>query len=200
MPLRREDTGMKIMRPALAEVAGHVAKWIVIREEVTACRECRYIQHMGSHFLSRGSETPQKIEIPDPSTIPSWCPLPDAGESLPPQAVRQTATAIMERAEKERLQDAPEPEPTYPCQKCGAMRTKAEGGTTFTVCDACWTATSTPVEKRCGTCKWWLRREWRLSGDCMFPVLTPNATRDLREDRCVTFESNANCPTWEAKL
>lgn len=26
----------------------------------------------------------------------------------------------------------------YPCDKCGKMRTKAEGGTTFTVCDTCW--------------------------------------------------------------
>lgn len=26
----------------------------------------------------------------------------------------------------------------YPCAKCGIMRSKAEGGTTFTVCDACW--------------------------------------------------------------
>jgi hypothetical protein len=29
-------------------------------------------------------------------------------------------------------------EPLYPCDDCGTMRTKAEGGTTFTVCDACW--------------------------------------------------------------
>lgn len=29
-------------------------------------------------------------------------------------------------------------EPLYPCDGCGVMRTKAEGGTTFTVCDACW--------------------------------------------------------------
>lgn len=26
----------------------------------------------------------------------------------------------------------------YPCDRCGKMRTKAEGGTVFTVCDACW--------------------------------------------------------------
>ncbi len=29
-------------------------------------------------------------------------------------------------------------ETTYPCEKCGKPRTKAEGGTTFTVCDTCW--------------------------------------------------------------
>ena len=29
-------------------------------------------------------------------------------------------------------------EPTYPCAKCGKLRTKDQGGTTFTVCDACW--------------------------------------------------------------
>ena len=26
----------------------------------------------------------------------------------------------------------------YPCMRCGVMRSKAEGGTTFSVCDACW--------------------------------------------------------------
>lgn len=26
----------------------------------------------------------------------------------------------------------------YPCDNCGTMRTKDEGGTTFTVCDDCW--------------------------------------------------------------
>ena len=29
-------------------------------------------------------------------------------------------------------------EAIYPCLGCGVMRTKAEGGTTFTVCDDCW--------------------------------------------------------------
>ncbi len=26
----------------------------------------------------------------------------------------------------------------YPCKDCGKLRTKAEGGTTFTLCDECW--------------------------------------------------------------
>ena len=26
----------------------------------------------------------------------------------------------------------------YPCADCGVMRSKNEGGTTFTVCDQCW--------------------------------------------------------------
>lgn len=29
-------------------------------------------------------------------------------------------------------------EPLYPCDDCGAHRTKAQGGTIFTVCDECW--------------------------------------------------------------
>ena len=29
-------------------------------------------------------------------------------------------------------------EELYPCSDCGKLRTKAEGGTTFTVCEACW--------------------------------------------------------------
>lgn len=30
------------------------------------------------------------------------------------------------------------PASTYPCIKCGKLRTKEEGGTTFTGCDTCW--------------------------------------------------------------
>jgi len=26
----------------------------------------------------------------------------------------------------------------YPCDRCGVMRTKEQGGTIFTVCDECW--------------------------------------------------------------
>jgi len=26
----------------------------------------------------------------------------------------------------------------YPCDDCGKLRSKDEGGTTFTVCDECW--------------------------------------------------------------
>ena len=29
-------------------------------------------------------------------------------------------------------------EPLYPCADCGKLRTKAQGGTTFTVCEECW--------------------------------------------------------------
>jgi hypothetical protein len=29
----------------------------------------------------------------------------------------------------------------FPCQDCGVMRSKAEGGNIFTVCDACWDRT-----------------------------------------------------------
>lgn len=29
-------------------------------------------------------------------------------------------------------------EQVYPCADCGVMRSKSEGGTTFTVCDECW--------------------------------------------------------------
>lgn len=36
-------------------------------------------------------------------------------------------------------QDWPAKQPRiYPCVKCGALRTKDEGGEVFTVCDDCW--------------------------------------------------------------
>jgi len=51
-------------------------------------------------------------------------------------------------AEVERLREAAaeQGERRYPCEKCGRLRTKAEGGTTFTVCDDCWPA-ATEQEK-----------------------------------------------------
>lgn len=39
-------------------------------------------------------------------------------------------------------------EQTYPCAECGTLRTKAEGGTTFTVCDECWEKSHPAEEKR----------------------------------------------------
>lgn len=37
----------------------------------------------------------------------------------------------------------------YPCERCGVMRSRNEGGTVFTVCDKCWTATtSRPAVER----------------------------------------------------
>lgn len=36
----------------------------------------------------------------------------------------------------------------YPCDHCGVMRTKAEGGTVFTVCDKCWDALRDEERKR----------------------------------------------------
>lgn len=41
--------------------------------------------------------------------------------------------------------------PLYPCEDCGTLRTKAEGGTTFTVCDACWDKAMERAAK-CATC------------------------------------------------
>lgn len=36
----------------------------------------------------------------------------------------------------------------YPCMECGDLRTKAEGGTTFTVCDKCWYSYHGRAEQR----------------------------------------------------
>ena len=34
----------------------------------------------------------------------------------------------------------------YSCVECGVLRTKAEGGTVFTVCDDCWDKHHSPCE------------------------------------------------------
>lgn len=40
----------------------------------------------------------------------------------------------------------PEGNQLYPCDDCGALRTKPEGGTVFTVCDDCWNKYYPPRE------------------------------------------------------
>ncbi len=37
-------------------------------------------------------------------------------------------------------------EKQFACADCGALRTKAEGGTTFTVCDDCWDRKEDPSD------------------------------------------------------
>lgn len=50
--------------------------------------------------------------------------------------------------------EPPDDDRIYPCAKCGKMRTKAEGGTVFTVCEECWNTgpseppAALPVEER----------------------------------------------------
>jgi hypothetical protein len=48
--------------------------------------------------------------------------------------------------------DCPEPAAlqTYPCAKCGVLRTEAEGGKVFTVCDECWDEPAAPQGKDAG--------------------------------------------------
>ena len=48
-----------------------------------------------------------------------------------PHALRDEVEAALRAPEKEG-------ERIHPCAECGVMRSKAEGGTTFTVCDECW--------------------------------------------------------------
>ena len=43
--------------------------------------------------------------------------------------------------------DKPKEERIYPCSMCGKLRSKDEGGTTFTVCDECWEKIHKPKEK-----------------------------------------------------
>lgn len=51
-----------------------------------------------------------------------------------------------------RLAVSPPSGATYPCKQCGVLRTKAEGGTTFTVCDECWNAPSQPSVEAAPLC------------------------------------------------
>jgi hypothetical protein len=67
------------------------------------------------------------------------------------------------------MSDSKQIEPTYPCQRCGKPRTKAQGGTTFTVCDECWDATSNTPKR---VAKLRSERLHHHTGDCYGP--SPN--------------------------
>lgn len=53
-------------------------KLIVIREEVTACRECVHRETRCENVIQFSQCSLLEQDIPDASTIPDWCPLPDA--------------------------------------------------------------------------------------------------------------------------
>lgn len=61
--------------------------------------------------------------------------------SAPPNAegyVKALSSPAPDPAASHEPAEPADPERIYPCADCGVMRTKAEGGTTFTVCDECW--------------------------------------------------------------
>ena len=53
-------------------------------------------------------------------------------------SLREEASLYQKEWEKLRAALDAERGRIYPCADCGKMRTKEEGGTTFTVCDECW--------------------------------------------------------------
>lgn len=70
-------------------------------------------------FLAPGKDDPIR-NTSDPENVARWDAWLKARRPSPPSGEREAT------------------EPLYPCDECGTMRTKAEGGTTFTVCDPCW--------------------------------------------------------------
>jgi hypothetical protein len=73
------------------------------------------LQHIGSR---------KSIEVPIENNI-----------SSPYQGLIKLASI---KAQELFLMELEESARKYPCIKCGKLRTKDEGGTTFTVCDGCW--------------------------------------------------------------
>lgn len=54
------------------------------------------------------------------------------------QWAQNRARAAIAKATAAPAAETPDADRIYPCADCGTMRTEAEGGTTFTVCDKCW--------------------------------------------------------------
>jgi hypothetical protein len=120
------------------------------------CAECGYLRNASWH-------------LPDPHPAPVQPPALDYVVKLQVELAeteRERDSAVnmrdawevrhravedrwkMAEAEVERLEGArQERERVYPCADCGVMRSKAEGGAVFTVCDECWNRAREPREE-----------------------------------------------------
>lgn len=111
-------------------------KLLVISGKLETCYECVH-RHMAA-YCSKAQRAINE-DTHDASTIPAWCPLPDA---------------------------------------------------------------PAPVEKRCGTCKWWQREDWpgtRL-GKCHVSIVDHvPAWATVVGERFTGESSGMYCPTWAAK-
>jgi hypothetical protein len=73
----------------------------------------------------------------------------------------------------------PKDERKYPCADCGTMRSKSEGGTTFTVCDACFDKRRA-VQGESATPRYRIRE----IGQCRFSVMD----KDTDVQHCCLLE------------
>ena len=128
---------------------GHISGYNALREVGNDLAEC--LQRALVDIEGWGCKTKREREV-----LEKWKELVEGGEG-------QGA-------------EAPESQ-LYPCAKCGAMRSKGEGGTTFTVCDKCWNDRQEPS----GDCE---PGEHALDElcSCNFDSSTPNAVEQC--DKC----------------
>ena len=88
---------------------------------------------------SRGLRRTARRQLPVPS-------VPAIGCQVRPQKPRHNGRPLGTSSGRTKLPargrsmivDRSAGEQRYPCDDCGVLRTKAEGGTVFTVCDDCW--------------------------------------------------------------
>ena len=83
----------------------------------------------GIEALNRASLEDRTDSASTPPVVYAKQSIPVADETGPQQRGPTFSAVTQKPAESGRI---------YPCRKCGKLRTKAEGGTTFTVCDDCW--------------------------------------------------------------
>lgn len=91
----------------------------------------------------------------------------------------------------------------YPCQDCGAPRTKVEGGTMFTVCDKCWEKRYPPEEEaKSDNVPLVIGRYWPTESDSELALLWTNPWSG-KEEKIATFwwpthppEATAQVEKW----
>jgi hypothetical protein len=80
-------------------------------------------------LLSRAPTAPREAATEKAAAILQWIDSGELTADLSDRAPTESTGADVDRNGEPRI---------YPCDECGTLRSKAEGGTVFTVCDDCW--------------------------------------------------------------
>lgn len=102
-----------------------------------ALTEAEIEQAVNGHFESSAAH--RAIARAQAAKIAGWL-REESGYPYKPAtpALKIAADAIEAGLAASATGGAMSDERMYPCADCGKLRTKAEGGTVFTVCDECW--------------------------------------------------------------
>ncbi len=109
------------------------------------CHVVRYRENVGGRVLMTDGIcgdcvehteefTPDKRLLTLEEILDKFGEIPTDNIPYRDDRLRAVAKAQLDKVDRMKLED----DRIYPCDDCGKLRSKNEGGTTFTICDSCW--------------------------------------------------------------